>query len=97
MQNSDTLSYKIASFMERRSGWFILSIIVITALLIIPVLTMAPDELASDNPGGQVFDLQDDIDDRFPPAFHRAGIIVEARGEDVLLLGWKAIPAGSLS
>ena len=84
MQSSETLSYKIASFMERRSGWFILSMVVITALLIIPVLTMAPDENASENPGGQVFDLQDDIDDRFPPAAHNAGIIVESRGEDVL-------------
>ena len=84
MQTSETISYKIASFMERRSGWFILSTIVITALLIIPLLTMAPDENASENPGGQVFDLQDDIDERFPPAVHSAGIIVESRGEDVL-------------
>ena len=84
IQTSETLSYRIASFMERRSGWFILSIIVITVLLIIPVLTMAPDENASENPGGKVFDLQDDIEDRFPPAVHSAGIIVESRGEDVL-------------
>ena len=84
MQSSETLSYKIASFMERRSGWIILSTIVITALLTIPLLTMAPDENASENPGGQVFDLQDDIDERFPPAVHSAGIVVEARGEDVL-------------
>ena len=84
MQSSETLSYKIAGFMERRSGSLILSMIVITALLIIPVLTMAPDENASENPGGEVFDLQDDIEERFPPAVHSAGIIVEARGEDVL-------------
>ena len=84
MHESETLSYRIASFMERKSGWIILSMIVITALLIIPVLTMVPDENASENPGGQVFDLQDDIDDRFPPAVHSAGIVVEARGEDVL-------------
>ncbi len=84
MQSSETLLYRTASLMERRSGWFILSILVITALLTIPLLTMAPDENASENPGGQVFDLQDDIEDRFPPAVHSAGIIVEARGEDVL-------------
>ena len=85
MQSSETLSYKIAGFMERRSGSLILSMIVITALLTIPLLTMAPDENASENPGGQVFDLQADIEDRFPPAVHSAGIIVEARGgEDVL-------------
>lgn len=84
MQDRRSISYRVASFMERRSGWIILSTIVITALLIILLLTMAPDENASENPSGQVFDLQDDIDDRFPPAFHSAGIIVEARGEDVL-------------
>ena len=84
MQDSETLSYRSASFLERMSGWFILAILAITALLIIPLLTMAPEEEASDNPGGQVFDLQEDIDQRFPPSVHSAGIIVEARGEDVL-------------
>ena len=84
MQDSETLSYTSASFLERRSGWFILAILAITALLIIPLLTMAPEEEASDNPGGQVFDLQEDIDNRFPPSVHSAGIIVEARDEDVL-------------
>ena len=84
MQNSETLSYRIASFMERKSGWIILAMIVITALLTIPVLTMAPDESASENPGGEVFDLQEDIDERFQQAVHNAGIIVESRGEDVL-------------
>ena len=84
MQNSESISHRTAGFMERRSGWLILATIVVTALLTIPVLTMAPDENASENPGGQVFDLQDDIEDRFPPSVHSAGIIVEARGEDVL-------------
>ena len=84
MQESETVSARVASFMERRSGLLILSMIVITALLTIPLLTMAPDENASENPGGPVFDLQDDIEDRFPPAFHSAGIIAESRGEDIL-------------
>ena len=84
MQSRETLSYRTASFMEHRSGLLILATVVITALLIIPLLTMAPDENASENPGGQVFDLQDDIEDRFPPAVHSAGFILEARGEDVL-------------
>ena len=75
---------RVSAFLEQRSGSVILGVLIATLLLIIPLLTMAPDENASENPGGQVFDLQDDIDVRFPPAALSAGIIVEARGEDVL-------------
>ena len=85
MQGEQGLSAKVGAALDRRSGWFILAILAITALLVIPLLTMAPEEEASDNPGGQVFDLQEDIDQRFPPSVHSAGIIVEASpGEDVL-------------
>ena len=84
MQNSDSFSLKTAAFLERRSAWVIIATVVVTALLVFPVLTMAQDENASENPGGQVFDLQDDIDDRFAPAVHSAGIVVESRGDDIL-------------
>ena len=47
-------------------------------------LGRAASEEASGNPSGQVFDLQEEIDDRFPPAVHGAGYIVEARDGDVL-------------
>ena len=84
MQEGQGSSVKVGALLERSSGWFILAILAITALLVIPLLTMAPEEEASDNPGGQVFDLQEDIDQRFPPSVHSAGIIVEARDGDVL-------------
>ncbi|MQF48428.1 hypothetical protein FIM08_00770 [SAR202 cluster bacterium AC-647-N09_OGT_505m] len=75
---------KTSTFLEQHSGWVILGVIVVTALLVIPLLTMAPGEEASGDPGGHVFDLQADIDQRFPPSIHTIGIIVEAREGDIL-------------
>ena len=56
----------------------------LTLLLVIPMVAMAPEDDASSDPGGDVIDLQDDIDDRFESLIHANGYIVEARGEDVL-------------
>ncbi|MEE9594634.1 MAG: efflux RND transporter permease subunit [Candidatus Hydrothermarchaeales archaeon] len=53
-------------------------------LLIIPLLTMGSDEQASSDPAGEVFDLMEDINDRFAPRVHGAGYIVESRTEDIL-------------
>ena len=75
---------KIGDHLDRYSGWLILAAVVLTLLLIIPLVAMAPDEDASSDPGGDVFELQDDIDDRFESSIHRQSYIVEARGEDVL-------------
>ena len=57
---------------------------VLTLLLIIPLVAMSPDEDASLDPGGEAFELQDDIDDRFESLIHGTGYIVEARDGDIL-------------
>ena len=75
---------KISAFLEQHSGRVILGVIVITSLLVIPLLAMVPEEDASGDPGGLVFDLQADIDQRFPPSVHAIGVIVEARDGDIL-------------
>ena len=75
---------RIAGFLDRHSGKFILAACALTLLLIIPLVAMAPEEDASSDPGGDVFELQDDIDDRFESLIHSNGYIVEARGKDVL-------------
>ncbi|MBI4282425.1 MAG: MMPL family transporter [Chloroflexi bacterium] len=75
---------KIGAVLEQHSGWVILGVLAITLLLVVPFLTMAPEEDASGDPGGRAFDLQKDIDERFPPSVHGIGIIVEARDGDVL-------------
>ncbi len=58
--------------------------VAVTLLLIIPLLTMGSDEQASSDPAGEVFDLMEDINDRFAPRVHGAGYIVESRTEDIL-------------
>ena len=75
---------RLTESLDRYSGRFILAAVAITLLLIIPLVAMAPDEDASSDPGGDVFELQDDIDERFESLIHGNGYIVEARGEDVL-------------
>ena len=75
---------KTSALLERHSGWVILGVLATTLLLVIPLLAMVPDEEASGDPGGQVFDLQEDIDQRFPPSVHAIGMIIEARDSDLL-------------
>ena len=75
---------RVVDSLESYSGRVILAAVALTLLLIIPLVAMAPDEEASSDPGGDVFDLQDDIDDRFESLIHSNGYIVEARGGEVL-------------
>lgn len=81
---TQTLTDRVAGLLDRYSGWFIASVGVVTLLLIIPMVFMSPDESASDNPGGQVYDVADLIEVTLPPRIHSAGFIVEARGGDIL-------------
>ena len=66
------------------SGWYIAGILLVTGLLILPMLLMAPTEQASQDPGGPAFDLQERIDQEFPARIHGAGFIVEDRQGDIL-------------
>ena len=70
--------------MDRYSGWFIVVVGFVTLLLIIPMVLMSPDESASDNPGGQVYEVAAIIEATLPPRIHSAGFIVEARDGDIL-------------
>ncbi|SVA59559.1 uncharacterized protein METZ01_LOCUS112413, partial [marine metagenome] len=65
--------------------WLVIStIMVITLLLAIPTIYMAPDEIASQDPGGEVFDLQADIDSRFSAPIHQTAFLAEAKDGDIL-------------
>ena len=80
-ERSPGISVRIVDFLQWNSGRIILAGVVVTLLLVVPLMAMSPDEDASNDPGGDVFELQDDIDDRFEALIHSNGYIVEARGE----------------
>ena len=80
----NTLADRIAEYLTRYSGWFILGVVTMTVLLTFPIFFMAPTEPASQDPGGPVFDLADIVHDKFPPQLHITGFIVEDHDGDIL-------------
>ena len=84
MDNRPSVSQRIADFLDRRSGWFLVAVVAVSGLLVIPLATMASDEQASDNPGGTVYDLADSFSANLPPRFHGAFFVAEAVGDDFL-------------
>ena len=55
-----------------------------TLAFVIPFIYMAPDEQASPNPPGEVYDMQSDIDEKFPTPVHFATYVLESSSNDVL-------------
>ena len=78
--NSNTF----VSFIADRSTLIILIAIILTLILVYPFINMAPTEQASPNPPGEVYDLQKDIDDKFPTPVHFASFVLEPKNGDVL-------------
>ena len=58
--------------------------VLITAILSVPFLTMAPTTSASQEPGGAVFDARDAVEDRFVSAVFDVPILVESRDGNLL-------------
>jgi len=75
---------RIGSWLERYSVRLIVAILAVTVLLVVPLLAMESRGVASQNPAGEVFDLQEEIDDTFASPFHPVPLILEAREGDVL-------------
>ena len=71
-------SEKFSTFLERRSGWIVAGIITATLLLLIPLIALHPDEQASTEPGGPIFDLRDLVEERFPPAIYVPSYMLES-------------------
>lgn len=58
MANSNGITFaKVGDFLERNSGRVILATIALTLLLVIPLIAMDTDDVASRDPSGEVFDL----------------------------------------
>ncbi|MBN1389775.1 MAG: MMPL family transporter [Candidatus Thermoplasmatota archaeon] len=81
---SSRIWVRTGEIVEKRAAWIVMATIVATFLLIAPIVLMSPDRQASGNPGGEVFDLTDRIEDKMPPANMYWSFILEARDGDVL-------------
>lgn len=78
------LNMPISEWLNDHARFVLLGFIAISALLVIPLVTMAPEEDASQEPSGQVFDLQDEINNSFVPPDYTNAYILEARDGDAL-------------
>ena len=65
----------VVAALERRSGAAIIAALMVTALLAIPMMFIATEEQASQDAEGEVFDLREDINDRFEAPFHTSSFI----------------------
>lgn len=74
----------MVSFLAKRAIFIIFAMLLITLAFVIPFLYMAPDEQASPNPPGDVYDMQSDIDGKFPTPVHFATYVLESSNNDVL-------------
>lgn len=83
INQTQTLSRKIAYGLERRSGPFIGVICLITIMLAIPMVTMVPKDRASEVPGGIVYDLEDLVNENLPQRIYTPAYLIEAVGRDV--------------
>ena len=72
------------SSLDRYSTAFFALILVATAALCFPMLFMGPTETAAQDPGGEVFDAQRLVADRFAARAHRMVFIVEAQQGELL-------------
>jgi len=70
--------------LEKRTRTVVVLIAVVTALLAVPFLLMAPTESASTEPGGAVFDARDLVDERFVSSVHGVGFVAEHESGDLL-------------
>jgi len=73
---------KFTEFIVENSFWIFLIGILVTVVLTYPFTKWAPTVQASPNPPGKVYDLQSDIDAKFPTPVHIAGYVLEARPRD---------------
>ena len=70
--------------MQKHPGWIIGSAALLTALLAIPFLTMAPTISASTEPDGPVFDARDLVDERFASSVYPVFFVIEDGDGDLL-------------
>ncbi len=81
------MTTQLTSLFERlqnRRGMVFVVLGALTALLVVPFLTMAPDTSASNEPTGDIFTARDRIDETFVSSVHATFVIAEIESGDVL-------------
>ncbi|MFV1970141.1 MAG: RND family transporter [Acidimicrobiia bacterium] len=84
MQEPQNQNNGAFAWMARHPLYVIGAAVLITAILSVPFLTMAPTTSASQEPGGAVFDARDAVEDQFVSAVFDIPIIVESRDGNLL-------------
>ena len=84
LMNYHNWKNKFAACVADHSIAVIVTTIAISILLLYPMIRMEPTQQASPNPPGEVYDMQADIDDKFPTPLHFATYVLESRNGDVI-------------
>ncbi len=75
---------RVAEWISDHTKIVIVGSMVATAALAVPMLTMAPDSAASQDPSGEIIEAQDLVSERFASDVYGAGYIVESSEGNVL-------------
>jgi len=78
------LNLVIATFLANHPYMILIVTLFLTLLLISPLFFLAPKEQASPNPPDEVYELQEEIADKFPTPFHFASFVLQAKKGDVI-------------
>ena len=78
------LNLVIANFFANHPYLILIVTLFLTLILISPLFFWAPKEQASPNPPDEVYELQEEIDDKFPTPFHFASFVLQAKKGDVM-------------
>ncbi|MCO4769877.1 MAG: MMPL family transporter [Deltaproteobacteria bacterium] len=74
----------VAEFLDRRAGAVIALTVLVTVLLAVPFVAMAPTATASQEPTGPVFEARDLLAERLPWPVHHMVFVIEAPDGNVL-------------
>ncbi len=83
-ESSSGLAARVAAAVVGRARAVLILAVVVTAALAIPFLAMQPDEFASQEPEGRVFEARDELQERFGGGVVGWFFIVEARDGEML-------------
>ena len=85
MSLHEAVRHWVMRHVELRPRALVWGMVVLTALLVAPMVLMAPTGTASNDPAGEVFDTQVTVDSRFESSLYTPTYLVEARdGGDLL-------------